>query len=72
MPSTRSSTPGTLKADGTTRLTDLQFFLFFAALMFVTACVFSVVANFYRGKTYLQGNTNADEADIAAATNMPA
>lgn len=59
-------------AGGKTRLTDLQFFLFFAALMFAGACVFTLVAGFYRGKTYLQGEGVAAEADIAATTIMPA
>ena len=57
---------------GKTRLTDLQFFLFFAGLMFVGSCLFTVVASFYRGKTYLQGEDTLREADIAAATSMPA
>ncbi len=60
------------KADGSTRLTDLQFFHFFAAFMFVTACLFVVVASFYRGKSYLQGEGSSAEADIAATTSMPA
>ncbi len=41
--------------------------------MFVAACVFVVVASFYRGKTYLQGAEVKAEADIGVATaNMPA
>ena len=41
-------------ADGTVKMNDQQYFLFFAALMFVAAAIFVVFAMFYRGKTYLQ------------------
>jgi proton-dependent oligopeptide transporter, POT family len=40
--------------DGTVKMNDQQYFLFFAGLMFVAAAVFVVVALFYKGKTYLQ------------------
>ncbi len=40
--------------DGTVKMNDQQYFLFFAGLMFAAAAVFVVVAMFYRGKTYLQ------------------
>ncbi|MEY2482450.1 MAG: proton-dependent oligopeptide transporter, family [Verrucomicrobiota bacterium] len=40
--------------DGTVKLNDQQYFLFFAGLMFAAAVVFVFVAMFYRGKTYLQ------------------
>ena len=43
-----------LNPDGTTKMNDYQYYLFFAALMFVTACVFVVVARYYKGRTYLQ------------------
>jgi POT family proton-dependent oligopeptide transporter len=43
-----------LNPDGTTKMTDYQYYLFFAALMFVTACVFVFVARHYKGRTYLQ------------------
>jgi POT family proton-dependent oligopeptide transporter len=43
-----------LNPDGTTKMSDYQYYLFFAGLMFVTACVFVVVARFYKGRTYLQ------------------
>ena len=61
-----------LNPDGTRKITDYQFFLFFAGLMFVTAVVFSIVAIFYKGKTYIQGEEVRAEADIAATTIMPA
>ena len=41
-------------ADGTVKMNDQQYFLFFAVLMLVAAAIFVVVAMFYRGKTYLQ------------------
>ena len=59
--------------EGKTKVTDLQFFEGCVAVMAVAACVFVVVASFYRGKTYLQGAEVQAEADIAVATaNMPA
>jgi proton-dependent oligopeptide transporter, POT family len=41
-------------ADGTVKMNDQQYFLFFAGLMLVAAFVFVLVASFYRGRTYLQ------------------
>jgi proton-dependent oligopeptide transporter, POT family len=43
-----------LNPDGTTKMSDYQYYLFFAGLMFVTACIFVVVARYYKGRTYLQ------------------
>jgi proton-dependent oligopeptide transporter, POT family len=43
-----------LNPDGTTKMNDYQYYLFFAGMMFVTACVFVVVARYYKGRTYLQ------------------
>jgi proton-dependent oligopeptide transporter, POT family len=40
--------------DGSVKMNDQQYFLFFAVLMLVAAAVFVVFAMFYRGKTYLQ------------------
>ncbi len=61
-----------LNKDGTTKMSDYHYYLFFAGVMFATAILFSIVAIFYRGKTYIQGSEVLAEADIAAATNMPA
>ena len=62
-----------MKPDGTSKMSDLHYYLFFAVLMFVTACVYVVVASFYRGRTYIQGEDEKAEADIAAVvTRMPA
>jgi POT family proton-dependent oligopeptide transporter len=41
-------------ADGTVKLKGASYFLFFAAVMGVTAVLFVVVAQFYRGRTYIQ------------------
>jgi proton-dependent oligopeptide transporter, POT family len=43
-----------LNPDGTTKMNDYQYYLFFAGLMFITACIFVVVARYYKGRTYLQ------------------
>jgi POT family proton-dependent oligopeptide transporter len=43
-----------LNPDGTRKLTDYQYFVFFTILMFAAAAVFVVVACFYKGRTYLQ------------------
>jgi POT family proton-dependent oligopeptide transporter len=48
--------------DGTVKMDNQHYFLFFAALMFVAAAIFVVVAGFYREKTYLQ----SQEAPAAA------
>ena len=40
--------------DGTAKMDDQHYYLFFAGLMLIAAVVFVVVASFYRGKTYLQ------------------
>jgi len=40
--------------DGTSKLSGVHYYLFFAALMFVTAILFVPVAMRYRGKTYAQ------------------
>ena len=63
-----------LRPDGTTKMSDHQYYLFFAGLMLVTAVVFAAVACFYRGRTYLQGSEDLlAEADIAAVSSrMPA
>lgn len=50
-----------LRPDGTTKMTDYQYYLFFAGLMFVTAAIFVVVASFYRGRTYLQSQESIAE-----------
>lgn len=45
--------------DGTSKLPGATFYLFFAALCFVTAIVYTFVARVYKAKTYLQDETPA-------------
>jgi len=51
--------------DGSVKMNDRQYFLFFSVLMFVTAVIFVVVARFYREKTYLQSQ-EGEEAQLAS------
>ncbi|HEY2342479.1 MAG TPA: POT family MFS transporter [Chthoniobacteraceae bacterium] len=46
--------------DGTVKMKDQQYFLFFAILMAITAVMFAIVASFYREKTYLQSREFAE------------
>ncbi|MDB6170741.1 MAG: proton-dependent oligopeptide transporter family [Chthoniobacteraceae bacterium] len=55
-------------ADGSVKMNDQQYFLFFAGLMLVTACIFVFVATFYRGKTYLQSQEPV--SDLAAEPSL--
>ncbi len=58
---------------GGTKVTDLQFFQGCAWVMLAASCIYVVVARFYQGRTYLQGDEVKAEADIGVATaNMPA
>ncbi len=50
-----------MKADGTPSMSDFNYYMFFAIVMFAATAVFSVVARFYKGKTYLQSQ-EVDEA----------
>src|SRR5207249_3907363 len=50
-----------LNPDGTRKLSDYQYFMFFTLLMFATAVVFVVVSCFYKGRTYLQTQLTPDE-----------
>ncbi len=62
-----------LNPDGSSKMSDHQYYMFFAGLMAVTTVVFAVVAIFYRGRTYIQGAADLAEADIAVVTTrMPA
>ena len=40
--------------DGTSKLTNVEYYLFFSAAMLVTALIFIPVAYFYKEKTYIQ------------------
>jgi len=46
-------------ADGTVKLSNQAYFLFFTVLMLIAAAIFSVLAVFYREKTYLQSRDEA-------------
>jgi len=46
--------------DGTAKMDDQHYYLFFAGLMFLAAVVFVVVSSFYRGRTYLQSQEHYD------------
>ena len=48
-------------ADGSTKLTSVEYYLFFAGAMLVTAIVFIPVAYFYKEKTYIQSSEDAVE-----------
>ncbi|MGZ4985107.1 MAG: POT family MFS transporter [Chthoniobacterales bacterium] len=50
-----------LNPDGTTKLTEIQFYWFFTYLMLGAAIVFVVVASFYKGRTHLQSQLTPDE-----------
>jgi POT family proton-dependent oligopeptide transporter len=50
------------KPDGTVKLAGASYFFFFAAVMFITAILFVVVAGFYRGNTYIQDSAEAQPA----------
>ncbi len=58
-----------LKEDGSAKLTDVQYYVFFAGLMLVATVLFAIVSSFYRYKTYLQTQDDAiAEADAVAPT----
>jgi proton-dependent oligopeptide transporter, POT family len=57
--------------DGSSKLSDQSYYMFFAQLMFVAAIVFVVVACFYKGKTYLQSQEKPlEELEPAMATEI--
>ena len=57
--------------DGTVKMNDQQYFLFFVVLMFAAATIFVVFAMFYRGKTYLQSQEKPlEELEPAMATEV--
>jgi len=43
------------KEDGTLLLENASYYWFFTALMAVTAVIFVIYAQFYKGRTYIQG-----------------
>ncbi len=55
-------------ADGTLKMTDYQYYWFFAGLMFVASCLFVFVARFYRGQTYIQHSEEGAPIGAPVAT----
>lgn len=55
-------------ADGTLKMTDHGYYMFFAGLMAVTTVLFAIVASFYRGQTYIQHSEEGAPVDAPAAT----
>jgi POT family proton-dependent oligopeptide transporter len=51
--------------DGSSKLTGANYYLFFAALMFITAIIFIFVAYRYREKTYIQDEQPATPEELA-------
>ncbi|MDB6110423.1 MAG: TGF-beta receptor type extracellular region [Pedosphaera sp.] len=54
------------KPDGTASLTGPNYYLFFAALMFVASVAFIFVAMRYKGDTFIQGTGNTEKEAAAA------
>jgi proton-dependent oligopeptide transporter, POT family len=50
-----------LNPDGTAKMNDFQYFMFFAILMLVATAIFAVVANFYQYRTYLQSQEPTED-----------
>ncbi len=49
--------------DGTSRLSDTEYYLFFSGVMTAAAIGFMVVAKFYREQTYVQGGESAGQTE---------
>ena len=47
--------------DGSSKMSDYNYYLFFAALMLVASLIFAVVAKFYKYRTYLQSQDGPTE-----------
>ncbi|MFN2475649.1 MAG: MFS transporter, partial [Chthoniobacterales bacterium] len=47
---------------GAPTMSDFNYYMFFAIVMFVATAIFSVVSLFYKGKTYLQSQTADEQA----------
>ena len=56
------------RADGSTVISDLQYYQLFAGMMAVATAAFVVVAIFYRGKTYIQHSEEGSPIDAPVAT----
>jgi POT family proton-dependent oligopeptide transporter len=58
-----------LNPDGSAKMSDYQYYLFFAGLMFVTTVIFVFVSMFYRGRTYIQRSEGEEEVEAAAVSS---
>jgi POT family proton-dependent oligopeptide transporter len=47
--------------DGSSKMSDYNYYLFFAGLMLVASAIFAVVANFYKYRTYLQSQEPTED-----------
>ncbi len=56
------------KAQGAVVLEGANYYWFFTAIMFVTACLFLIFMRFYRGRTYIQGEDLVVAAEPVAAS----
>jgi proton-dependent oligopeptide transporter, POT family len=52
--------------DGTTKLTNIEYYWYFTGLMGATAVIFVIYAQFYKGRTYLQGEAEPIEDKAAS------
>ena len=58
--------------DGTSKMSDFNYYLFFAGLMLVASLIFAIVANFYKYRTYLQIAGRTDRRSDASRPRSPA
>ena len=54
--------------DGSSKMSDYNYYLFFAGLMLVATALFAVVAKFYRYRTYLQSQELTEDPALAGGT----
>jgi POT family proton-dependent oligopeptide transporter len=50
--------------DGSSKMSDYNYYLFFAGLMLVATVLFAVVAQFYRYRTYLQSQEPTEDERV--------
>jgi POT family proton-dependent oligopeptide transporter len=54
--------------DGSSKMSDYNYYLFFAGLMLVATALFAVVAKFYRYRTYLQSQEPTEDERVTEPT----
>ena len=57
--------------DGSVKLNDVQYYWFFTGLMAATAVIFVIYAQFYKGRTYIQGEDEKDAVHTEAEAMAP-